>query len=136
MTYTRHKTEKDPTFEEGDESEKEKEGYLPNENENDGLDKNGQWYHDQEYAKHIRYMTPYDYDRYNKQQDTGVGGGMKFRDSSEDRKKKEEGAAKEGGDKKDASKSSGLPPELDPNFGKLVQKKKMKAYHQPASLVQ
>jgi hypothetical protein len=67
MTYTRHKTEKDPTFEEGDESEKEKEGYLPNENENDGLDKNGQWYHDQEYAKHIRYMTPYDYNRYNKQ---------------------------------------------------------------------
>jgi len=65
---------------------------------------------------------------------------MKFRDSSEDRKKKEEGAAKEGGDKeaapkKDSGKSNGLPPELDPNFGKLVQKKKMKAHHEPASLV-
>ena len=66
MTYARHKKDNDQTFEDGDESEKEKEGYLPTENENDGLDKNEQWYHDKEYAYHIRNMMPYDYDRYNK----------------------------------------------------------------------
>lgn len=64
---------------------------------------------------------------------------MKFRDSSEDRKKKEEAAAKDGGDapapKKDSGKSNGLPPELDPNFGKLAQRKKMRAHEPAASLV-
>ena len=48
--YSRHKDQKDQSFEDGDESEKEKEGYMPQENENDGLDKQGNWYHDHEYG--------------------------------------------------------------------------------------
>ena len=62
---------------------------------------------------------------------------MTFRDSSDDRKKKDEEGAKDGAKeeakvapaKKDTGKANGLPPELDPNFGKLAQVKKMKAHH-------
>lgn len=99
------------------------------------MDDHGNWYHDKDYrygyTSWYHGKPPYDYEKYNKEQDTG--GGIKFRDSSEDRKKKEEAKA-EDAPKKEEGKANGLPAELDPNFGKLAQKKKMKA-HETASLV-
>lgn len=143
--YHRHKKATDISFEDGDENEKEKEGYYPVDGENDGLDERGRWYHDSEYGYPYEYdpryhgRHPYNYDKYN----TDVGSGN-FRDSGDDRRKKEaeekkgdgsaekkdegsaankdEGSAakKDEGSatKKDEGKANGLPAELDPNFGK------------------
>jgi hypothetical protein len=47
--YVRHKKDKND-FEDGSENDKEKEGYMPQGNDNDGLDKEGNWYHDRDYG--------------------------------------------------------------------------------------
>jgi hypothetical protein len=117
----RHKHQ-DSSFEDGEESEKEKEGYFPQENENDGLDSRGRWVHDREYGYPYEYNPRYhgrnggyDYDKYNQDLDVGSSGEPKEGDK----------AAPKEGEKKE-EKKGGIPPELEvKKKASKVQKKRV-----------
>ena len=62
--YGRHRHKKvEDSFEDGDQSNKEVEGYYPQEDDYDGIDKSGKFYVDRDYAGPLQH---YDYSAYNR----------------------------------------------------------------------